>query len=207
MRPALKAIEAAPERRRQVLLAEARGQKPSETVKQVDADRRQAEWLAADARERSSALWTVEQEIGEEVEAVIDAHPGHFIAAAEASSEAPAQAIAAAKEAAQAAAKAWREAGAAWSKVRMSHNRRRLDMPPEVPVNDLGGVVHTLEQAQSRPFPGGNRVVWERFLRQQAAARRSVPTNHPAPQHRKPRLWSRHCDCRRSGVTPPAPRL
>jgi hypothetical protein len=61
--------------------------------------------------------------------------------------------------------------------VRLSRRRRKLDIAPEVPVSDLGGAVHELSQAQTRPWPGGSREAWERFRREQLAA-----TSVDAPQ-------------------------
>jgi hypothetical protein len=162
-RVTLRVIEDAPERRRAVLVAEARAEEPTETLELVNRESRAAEVAVAEGRERAAALKAVEQEIGQEVEAVIDAYPAHFIAAAEAASEAAAEAIATAKAAAQAAATAWRDAQGAWGTVRLSRRRRGLEAPPEVPISDFGNAVGELAKSHSRPFPGGSREAWERF--------------------------------------------
>lgn len=96
-------VDGAAERRRAVLLAEARGEKPSETVEQVDRERRAAEVAIADARERSEALRTVESELGEESDALIDAHPAHYRAEAVRASEEAEAALGVALDAAQVA--------------------------------------------------------------------------------------------------------
>src|SRR5205807_9998902 len=70
----LRVVEEAPERRRAVLLAQARAESPSESVEQIEADRHRAAAEAAGTRERREALRTVEQEIEQEVEAVEDGH-------------------------------------------------------------------------------------------------------------------------------------
>ena len=160
---AQRTVEGSPDRRRAALVAEARGEKPSETAEAVDRERRAAEVALVDNRERAEALKTVEREVEREVEAVIDAHSAHFIAKAEAASEAAAEAIATAKTAALAAATAWQEARGAWGTVRQSRRRRGLDTPPEVPISDFGNAVSELSKSQSRPFPGGSREAWERF--------------------------------------------
>jgi hypothetical protein len=84
-------------------------------LEQVDRDRQVAAHTAADQRQRVEALRQVEAEIGEAQDAVIDAHPEHYLAAAVASSEATMKAITAALEAAQAAAQAWMDTRAAWA--------------------------------------------------------------------------------------------
>lgn len=162
-------LAGADDRRRAVLLAEARGQEHTETVEQVDLDRRKAEVAVADGRERAEVLRVVEKDIEEEVEALIDASPGHYVAKAEAASEAAAVAIATAAQAAQAAASAWMEARSAWSTVRLSRGRRRLELTPEVPISDFGNAVSELSKSHSRPFPGGSREAYERFLAYEAA--------------------------------------
>jgi hypothetical protein len=128
-------VAGAADRRHAVLLAEARGQEHAETVEQVDLDRRKAEVAVADAREREDVLRTVEKDIEEEIERVTDAHPGHFIARAEAASDAASGALAAAAEAASTAVVSCGEARAAWGVVRRSRSRRRLDLSPDVPVS------------------------------------------------------------------------
>jgi hypothetical protein len=156
-------LAAAADRRRAVLLAEARGQEHTETAEQVDLDRRKAEVAVADGRERAEVLRVVEKDIEEEVEALIDAHPDHFVALAVAASEAASEALAAASQAVSAAVVAWGEARAAWGVVRMSRRRRKLDPAPDIPIHDLGGAVNELSTSQSRAWPGGSREVWERF--------------------------------------------
>jgi prolyl-tRNA synthetase len=164
MTAAMQVIEGSAERRRQVLLAEARGEDVGVTVEQVDRDRQVAEHTAADQRQRAEALRTVEAEIGEAREAVIDAHPEHYFAAAVASSEATAEAISVARDATQAAATAWMATRDAWSTVRMSRRRRGIeDIGPEVPVSDLGSAVHELSTQASRTWPGGSREAYERW--------------------------------------------
>ena len=102
---------------------------------------------------------------------MIDAHESHFIAKAEAASEAAAEAIKVAAEAAQAAATAWQEARGAWGTVRLSRRRRGLELPPEVPISDFGAAVSEPSKSQSRPYPGGSRAAWERFLAWEATPR------------------------------------
>jgi hypothetical protein len=176
-------VDAAPERRRAVLVAETRGETPPETVEQVDRERHAAEVALADGRDRAAALQTVEQEVGQEVDAVIDANPDHYIAAAEAASETAAEAIISAKTAAQGAAMAWREAAGAWGVVWQSHRRRRLDTPPNVPISDFGNAVSELEKSQSRPFPGGSRAAWQRFCEHES---QRVIHTASAPTERDP---------------------
>src|SRR2546429_54325 len=96
-------IEGSAERRSAALLSEARGEKPSPTAEEVDRERHAAEIAVRDNRERAEALRQVEREVEQEVNAVIDAHPTHFVEQAEAASEDAAEAIATAKSAAQAA--------------------------------------------------------------------------------------------------------
>jgi hypothetical protein len=162
-------VAGAADRRRAVLLAEARGQEHAETVEQVDLDRRKAEAAVANGRERDDVLRTVQKDIEQEVDAVIDANPSHFIAKAEAASEAASEAIANAAQAAQAAASSWQEAGAAWSVVRKSCLRRGQDRPSEVPVSDLGGALNELAKASTQPYPGGRKEAWERWRARDAA--------------------------------------
>jgi hypothetical protein len=168
------------DRRRAVLLAEARGQEHDETVEQVDLDRRQAEVAVADGRERADVLRTVERDIEEEVEALIDAHPAHFVAQAVAASEAASEALAAASQATSAAVVAWGETRAAWGVVRMSRHRRKLDPGPEVSISDLGSAVNELSQSRSRAWPGGSREAWERFRAHEAAGKGERVSNAQA---------------------------
>jgi hypothetical protein len=168
------------DRRRAVLLADARGQEHTETVEQVDLARRQAEVAIADGRERADVLKLVERDVEEEVEALIDAHPAHFLAQAVAASEAASEALAAASQATSAAVVAWGEARAAWGVVRMSRGRRKLDRGPEIPIHDLGGAVHELSQSQTRAWPGGRREVWEQWLAKEAeSGRRANASSSP----------------------------
>src|SRR5947209_1559348 len=109
MNAALHAVEGSAERRRQVLIAEARGETPGLTVEQIDQERQVAEHVAADQRQRMEAARAVEGEIEAARNAVIDAHGEFFRAAAVASSEATMEAISAARDAAQAAAAAWQD--------------------------------------------------------------------------------------------------
>src|SRR4051794_1291311 len=83
-----RAIEGSAARRSAALLAEARGETPAETAEEVDRDRRAAEIAIRENSERATALQQVEREVEEEVEAVYDAHPAHFVAKAVAASEA-----------------------------------------------------------------------------------------------------------------------
>jgi hypothetical protein len=171
---AQRVVDGAPDRRQAALLSDARGEQPSETVEQVDLDRRRAEVTVADVRERAAALRAVEKEVEEEVEAVIDAHPEHFLAAAVKASETTSEAITAALNATQAAVNAWMGTRAAWGRVRMSRRRRGLELGPEVPISDLGSAVNELAQAQPQPWPGGRRAAWEqRFGASEPAARLS----------------------------------
>jgi hypothetical protein len=166
-------VAEAPDRRRAVLLGEARGDTPDETVEQVDADRGKAEREIVGCRERAEALRTVEGEIDSQVENLIDAYPDHFVAKAVAASEAAQEALAAAAQAAQAAVLAWQEARAAWGTVRLSRNRRRLELSPEVPISDLGTATNELSKESSRPWPGGSRDAWERFLAHEQASKQA----------------------------------
>jgi hypothetical protein len=163
-------IEGSADRRSAALVSEARGEEPSETAEQVDRERHAAEIAVRDNRERAEALRRVEGEVQEEVEAVIDAHPAFFVAQAVAASEAASEALAAASQATSAAVTAWMGARGAWSVVRMSRRRRRLELGPEIPIHDLGSAVNELSTQQSRTWPGGSREAWERFLARDAAA-------------------------------------
>jgi len=53
---AQRTIEGSPDRRRAALVAEARGEKPSETAEAVDRERHAAEVALVDNRERAAAL-------------------------------------------------------------------------------------------------------------------------------------------------------
>lgn len=170
MNAALRVVEGSAERRRQVLLAEARGEDAGATVEQVDRDRQVAEHAAADQKQRADALRTVEAEIGEARDAVIDAHSEHYLAAAVVASEATTEAITAALDATQAAVSAWMGTREAWSRVRLSRRRRGLDLGPEIPVSDLGQSVGELSKERSRPWPGGGREAYERFLAYERAS-------------------------------------
>jgi hypothetical protein len=172
-------VDEAPARRRAALVAEARGEAPAETIEQItlDAQRAAAEIVAA--REKVSALEVVEREIGSEITALIDRHPEHHVRKAEAASEAAQQAIADASQAAQAAAQAWREASGAWSVVRLSRNRRGLDLSPEMGISDLGGAVNELSKATSRPWPGGSRGAWERWREREGVTATRPPASEP----------------------------
>ena len=157
-------IEAAADRRRGVLVAEARGETPAETVDQVDAERRQAEAAAIHGREQSEALQTVEKECQDEVNAIVDANPVHFQRKAEQASEAAVERLRAALAETEAAVAAFRHAGAEHSIVRKSRLRRGLESGPEVGIHDLGGAMLELSKAVDRPWPGGSRQAYERFL-------------------------------------------
>jgi hypothetical protein len=162
-------VEEAPDRRRAAFVAEARGEQPSETVEQVDLERRQAEVEIAGGRERVAALRVVEQEIAEQVEAVEDAHPEHFIAKAVSRSEAVDAKLASLAQEAAAAVAEWREAQREWSGVRKSCLRRGVRVPGEVLVSDLGAAISELGKAQGGPYPGGRRAAWERYCEEAAA--------------------------------------
>ena len=97
-------------------------------------------------------------------DAVIDAHPEHYFVAAAVSSEAAVEAIKVARDATEAAAAAWMATRAAWGTVRLSRRRRGLDLGPEAPVDDFGSGAFALSTAVSRPWPGGSRQAYERWL-------------------------------------------
>jgi hypothetical protein len=147
-------VDGAQDRRRAVLLAEARGETPSETAEHVDHERRTAEMAVSEARERSDVLRTVEQEIGEAEEAVIDRHPDHYERKREAAVEEALSRLGSALDAVGEAVVAGRAARHAGGVVRMSCRRRRLDVPAEMPLADLGGAVSEIS---------GLRQVWVRF--------------------------------------------
>jgi len=180
MTAALRVVEGSSERRRQVLLAEARGGDAGATVEQVDRERQVAEHAAADQKQRVEAFRTVEAEIGEAQDAVIDAHPEHFLALAVASSEATSQALTAALDATQVAVTAWMGTRGAWSRVRMSRRRRGLDLGPEIPISDLGTSVLELSQSRTRAWPGGSREGWERFCEREGVAKPAKVSNAAA---------------------------
>lgn len=148
VRAAQAVIDGATDRRRAVLIAEARGDKPSETVEEIDRERQTAEIAIADARQRAEALGVVEREVGEEADAVIDSHPEDYEKKA---SEALAEAerlTRAAADAVQAAEAGYRDAGAASGVVWRSCKRRRVeDGPREWPANDLGRATSAINDA------------------------------------------------------------
>jgi hypothetical protein len=162
------------DRRGTAVRARVHDEEHAETPEQVDLARRQAEVAVVDGREEADVLRKDEADIEEEVEALIDAHPQHFIARAEAASEAASGAAAAAAEAASAAVVSCGEARAAWGVVRRSRGRRRLDLSPEVPVSDLGAAVSELAKAQGSAWPGGSRERWESFLAHDGAPKVKV---------------------------------
>jgi hypothetical protein len=107
-------VEEAPERRAAVRLAKARGQSPPETIEQVEAARQHAEAQLIAAREEAAALRTVEREIEEQIDAVVDAHPEHFRANAEAKAVAAEEKRAILAQEAAAVVAMGREAQRAW---------------------------------------------------------------------------------------------
>jgi hypothetical protein len=159
LRAAQAVIDGADERRRAVLVIEARGDEPSESVEKVDGERRVAEVALADARQRAEALRTVEREIGDEVDAVIDRNPEHFEQKAAEANEEAQRLTRAAADAVQAAEAGYRAAGAASGVVWRSCKRRRVeDGPREWPANDLGratsaisAALHLLQLLKARP--------------------------------------------------------
>ena len=163
-------VEGIEARESAVRLALARDETPPEVLAEVERDRQAAIATINETRKQCDALRTAEREVEQEVEAVIDANPEHFIRAAETASQAASEVIAAAAQAAQAAASAWRDAAGAWSLVRMSYRRRGHEQPPEVPLSDFGGAVNELAKSASRPFPGGSRTNWERIRDERFAA-------------------------------------
>jgi hypothetical protein len=158
------------DRRRALLISEARGDKPAETVAQVDRDRQAAEIAVRDNRERAEALGEVEREIASEAEAVIDAHPEHFIALALKASEAAEAERTALAEQTSTVVRMAREAQMAWSDVRKSYIRRGLDAPGEVRVSDLGGASSEIARSQGEAYPGGSRDRWESFCERERVA-------------------------------------
>jgi hypothetical protein len=174
MTAALLVVEGSAERRRQMLLAEARGEDAGATVEQVDQDRQVAEHAAADQKQRAEVLRTVEAEIGEAQDAVIDAYPEFYVQAAVGASEEASLALAAALSATQAAVSAWMSCRESWSRVRTSRRRRGLDLGPEIPISDLGTSVYELSQSRTRAWPGGSREDWERFCEREGAVGEKV---------------------------------
>jgi hypothetical protein len=150
-------------RRGVVLLAEARGEIPPETLEAVELDRRKAEAVIVGARERIEALRQVEREVAEEVEAVEDAHPQWFRAKAEAKSAAVEEKRASLAQDAAALVTMGRDAAAEWSRVRKSCLRRGIEAPGEVLVADLGGVSSELAKSQGDAYPGGSKAALERW--------------------------------------------
>jgi hypothetical protein len=158
-RAAQAVLDGATDRRRAVLIAEARGDKPSEAVEQIDRERQTAEIALTDARQRAEALGAVEREVGEEVDAVIDRNPEHYEQKRAEAIEEAERLTRAAADAVQAAEAGYRDAGAASGVVRHSCRRRRVeDGPREWPANDLGratsaiaGALHLLQLLKARP--------------------------------------------------------
>jgi hypothetical protein len=173
-------LTAAVDRRRAVLLAEARGEEHPETVEAVDLDRRQAEMVIAGGRERAEALQQVEREVGIDVDAVIDAYPDHFIEKALATSAATEDKRAALLDATAEVRRADRETQGAWSTVRTSRIRRGLDSSPEVHLSDLGGASSELAKSKGQAYPGGSREAWERFRAHEAAGKGERVSNAQA---------------------------
>ena len=152
---AQRTIEGSPDRRRAALVAEARGEKPSETAEAVDRERHAAEVALVDNRERAAAL-----KLGRRRPTSASERPSSGLVSVDHGLDLPAQA----------AATAWQEARGAWGTVRLSRRRRGLDLSPEVPVSDFGTAVSQLSKSRSRP-PGGSREAWERFLAREATLR------------------------------------
>src|SRR2546423_906289 len=69
------------------------------------------------------------------------------------------------------AVSAWMEARGAWGVVRLSRRRRGLELPPEIPINDFGNAVNELAKSVSRPYPGGSKAAWERFVERESGPR------------------------------------
>jgi hypothetical protein len=140
MNAAVQVVEGSAERRRQVLLAEARGEDAGVTVEQVDRERQVAEHAAADQRQRAEACRTVEAEIGKARDGVVDANPSHFESMAAAAREEAVRLARAADDAVAAAEAGYRQAGAACNVVWMSYKRRKAEGgPAEWPISDLAG--------------------------------------------------------------------
>jgi hypothetical protein len=142
------------DRRQAALLVEARGGTPSETPAEVDRARAIAEATVRDARERAEALGQVEQEIVAEEEAVIDHHPGDYEQKRDAAVKDALSKLGSALDAVSEAVVAGRAARHAGEVVRQSCRRRRLDVPAEMPLADLGGAASEIS---------GLRQVWGRF--------------------------------------------
>lgn len=169
----VRVIEEAPERRLAVRVAKARGQSPPETVEQVEAARHGAEAQLVAAREEAAALRTVEQEIGEAIDAVVDAHPEHFRSLAEAKSAATEERRASLAQEAAAVVQMGRDAQRQWGLYRNSCRRRGAPPPREVLISDLGDVSSELAKSQGESYPGGSKQAWERS--QAAQAREAAP--------------------------------
>ena len=50
-----------------------------------------------------------------------------------------------------------------------------MNTTAEVPASDLGDVIHQLEGARSRPYPGGSKNAWEEFKQYEAAQMTAHP--------------------------------
>ena len=168
-------INGAQDRRRAVLLAEARGDKPDESVDQVDQDRRTAELTVADCRERAAALRQVESEIGEAADAVVDRNPEHYLAKRGEAVETALGGLSAALDAVAAAVVGCRAARADGEVVRRSCRRRGIDVPAEPPLADLGGAVSEISRL---------RQVWERFGQPPEPPKRSLSVGEAREQIR-----------------------
>ncbi len=167
-------IDGATDRKRAARLAEARGDTHPETPEQVELALRQAQAEMVVVKEKREAIREAEQEVKAEVDAVIDAHPEHFLAAAVGASEGTSEVIAVALNATRAAVTAWMGTREAWGRVRLSRGRRGLDLGPEVPISDLGVSVNELSKEQPRPWPGGRREAYERFLEHERANAQAI---------------------------------
>lgn len=145
-----------------VITAEENGETPSETLDQVSHDCEQARRVIAGGQKRIAEVDAKAGKIEPQVRAVIDAHEPHLIAKADASAEALIAKFDRALPEIEDLAASWKETAGLYSTVRASRGRRRLEGPAGVPIDDLGGVLHTLRQARGRCYPGGSKAAWER---------------------------------------------
>src|SRR2546423_420592 len=153
--------------------AEEDGQKPEQTVAEIDAEVQQAKAEVADAKSRAQRVRELEAEIDQQVDGVIDPNVDFFIEAALASTEAYSALKAETMQGLQALESAGRDAAALWSTIRKSYIRRRLSPPREILVGDFGGPITELSKSPL-PIPGGSVEAWARFLAQ-AAAEQNAP--------------------------------
>jgi predicted alpha/beta hydrolase len=148
-----------------------RGEAPSPSLEELHLELRQAHAAIEAGRKDREALGDEERAIEQEIEAVEDANPAHFLAQAEAKSAATEEKRAALAQETAAVVTTGREAQRQWSRYRNSCRRRGAPVPREVLISDLGGVSSELAKSQGDSYPGSSLRAWEQWCAREAAER------------------------------------